>query len=75
MSLFHHQSLKILPQKVQSVPYLEHLVKFHLDIFSPRYNNSPQVSCLGMNGGRGWNPDLEESYLPEYSEYEDENFM
>ena len=23
-----------------------------------------------MNIGRGWNPNLEESYLPEYSEYE-----
>ena len=27
-----------------------------------------------MNRGRGWNPDLEESYLLEYSEYEDESF-
>ena len=27
-----------------------------------------------MNLGRGWNPDLEESYLPEYSEYEVEYF-
>ena len=27
-----------------------------------------------MNPGRGWNPDLEESYLPEYSEWEAENF-
>ena len=26
-----------------------------------------------MNLGRGWNPDLEESYLPEYSESEAEN--
>ena len=32
--------------------------------------NSPQVSCLGMNPGRGWNPNLEESYLLEYSESE-----
>ena len=27
-----------------------------------------------MNPGRGWNPDLEESYLPEYSESEVETF-
>ena len=27
-----------------------------------------------MNPGRGWNPNLEESYLQEYSEYEDEIF-
>ena len=27
-----------------------------------------------MNPGRGWNPDLEESYLREYSEYKDEIF-
>ena len=27
-----------------------------------------------MNPGRGWNPDLEESYIPEYSESEDETF-
>ena len=27
-----------------------------------------------MNRGRGWNPDLEESYLPEYNKYEDEVF-
>ena len=27
-----------------------------------------------MNPGRGWNPDLEESYLPEYREYEAETF-
>ena len=40
----------------------------HLDLCSRRYNNSPQVSCLGMNPGRGWNPNLEESYLLEYSE-------
>ena len=25
-----------------------------------------------MNSRRGWNPDLEGSYLPEYSEYEAE---
>ena len=27
-----------------------------------------------MNPGRGWNPNLEESYLPEYSEYQDKRF-
>ena len=27
-----------------------------------------------MNPGRGWNHDLEELYLPEYSEYEAEMF-
>ena len=27
-----------------------------------------------MNPGRGWNPDFEESYLPEYREYEAKNF-
>ena len=27
-----------------------------------------------MNPGRGWNPDLEESYLPEYREYEADTF-
>ena len=70
MSLFHLLGLKIKPQKVQSVPFLEQLHKFHLDIFIARYGNSPHVSCLGMNRGRGWNPNLEGSYLPEYSEFE-----
>ena len=27
-----------------------------------------------MNPGRGWNPDLEESYLPKYSESKTETF-
>ena len=54
---------------------MEHLYKFHLDICSPRYSNSPQVSCLGMNSGRGWNPNLEGSYLLEYSEYEFESWI
>ena len=27
-----------------------------------------------MNPGRGWNPDLEETYLPEYSDSEAEIF-
>ena len=48
--------------------------KFHLDLFIPRYSNSPQVSCLGMNPRGGWNPDLEETYLPQYSEFEAEMF-
>ena len=72
MSLFHLLGLKLRPQKVNFVPFLENLHKFHLDLFSLRYRNSPQVSCLGMNSGRGWNPNLEGSYLPEYSEYEAE---
>ena len=54
------------------MPYLEHLVKFHLDLLIQRYCNSPQVSYLGMNSGRGWNPNLERTYLLEYSESEDE---
>ena len=66
MSLFHHQGLKILT----NVLYLENSTKFYLDLCSPSYRNSPLVSYLGMNPGRGWNPDLEESYLPEYSESE-----
>ena len=53
---------------------MEHLSKFHLDVRSPRYRNSPYVSYLGMNPGRGWNPNLEESYLSEYIEYEAEIF-
>ena len=63
MSLFHLLGLKLGTQKVQSIPFLEHLQKFHFDLRIPRYSNSPQVSYLGMNPGRGWNPNLEESYL------------
>ena len=66
--------MKLLPKKLQSVSFLEHLAKFNLDLHIPRYRNSPKVSCLRMNLGRGWNPDLEESYLPEYSESEAEMF-
>ena len=33
------------------------------------------MSCLGINRGRGWNPDLEESYLPEYSESKAEMYI
>ena len=72
VSLFHLMSLKLGPQNLQYVPFLEHLPKFHLDLFSPRYSNSPQVSCSGMNSGRGWNPNLEGSYCPEYRESEAE---
>ena len=70
VSLFHLLGLKLKPEKVQSVPFLEQLHKFHLDIFIPRYSNYPQVSYLGMNSGRGQNPKLEGSYHPEYSESE-----
>ena len=52
--------------------FLEHLQELHLDLCSPIYSNFPQVSYLGMNSGRGWNPNLEGSYLPEYSESEAE---
>ena len=72
VSLDHLLSLKIGPPKLQSVPFLEHLQEFYLDLCSPIYFNSPQVSCLGMNSGWGWNPNLEGSYLAEYSEYEDD---
>ena len=62
--------LKFGPPKLQSVLFLEHLQEFNLDLCSPSYSNFPQVSCLGMNSGRGWNPNLEGSYLPKYREYE-----
>ena len=57
-----------------SMPFQEHLEKFHLDLCISRDRNSPQVSCLGRNPWRGWNPNLEESYLLEYREYEAENW-
>ena len=72
VSLVHLLSLKFGPQKLQSIPFLEHFQEFHLDLCSPIYCNSPQVSYLGMNSGRGWNPNLEGSYLLEYSESEAE---
>ena len=72
MSLVHLLSLKFRKPKVQSMPFLEHLQEFHLDLCSPIYCNSSQVSCLGMNSGRGWNPNLERTYILEYREYEDE---
>ena len=74
MSLFHLKGLKRLPQNLKFVPYLENLVNFNLEFRSSRYSNSPKVSCLGMNPGIGWNPDLEESCLPEYNEYEADIF-
>ena len=70
VSLVHILSLIFGPPKFQSVPFMEHLQEFHLDLCSSRYCRSPQMSCLGMNSGRGWNPNLERSYLLEYSESE-----
>ena len=72
VSLFYLLGLNLGPQKAQFFPLLENIQNFHLDLCSPRYNNYLQVSCLGMNPGRGWNPILEGSYLPEYSESEAE---
>ena len=68
MSVVHCQGMKFIPYKLQYVPFMENLHKFHLDLCIPIYRNSSQVSCLGMNLGRGWNPKLEGSYLLEYSE-------
>ena len=70
MSLVHLLSLIFRPPKLKSIPFIEHLQEFHLDLFSPRYCISPQVSCLWMISGRGWNPNLERSHLLEYSESE-----
>ena len=53
MSLVNLLSLIIGPPKLKSVPFLEHLQEFYLDLGIPRYCNSPQVSCLGMNSGWG----------------------
>ena len=72
VSLAHPLSLIFRTPKVQSVQFMEHLQKFYLDLCSPIYFNSPQVSCLRMNSGRGWNPNLEGSYLLENSEPEAE---
>ena len=66
--------MKCLPPKVQSITYMEHIAKFHLDLRISRYRNSPKVSCLGMNHGIGWNPHLKESYLPEDSESKAKTF-
>ena len=70
VSLVHPLSLNFGPLKLKFVPFLEHLQEFHLDFCIPRYCRSPQVSCLWMISGRGWNPNLERSYLPEYRESE-----
>ena len=70
MSLLHILGLKLRQQKLKSISFLEYLYKFHLDLCRPRYSNSPQVSYLGMKLGRGWNPNLEGSYLLEYIESE-----
>ena len=67
VSRVHLLSLTFIEKKVQYVPFLENLQECHLDICSPRYCNSPQESCLWMIYGRGWNPNFERSYLPEYS--------
>ena len=72
MSRVHLLSLKFRPKKLKSVPFLEHLQEFHLDICISRYCISPQMSCSGMNSGRGWNPNLEGSYIPEYNKSETE---
>ena len=66
--------IKLIKHKLPSVPFLEHLLKFHLDLCIPRYSNYPKVSCLGMNPGIGWNPYLEESYLPEYRDSKSKTF-
>ena len=49
---------------------MEHLQEFHLDLCSSRYCISPQMSCSGMNSGRGWDPNMERSYLLEYNKFE-----
>ena len=69
VSLVHLLSLTFGPPKLKSMPFLEHLQEFHLDLCSPIYCNSPQVSCLWMISGRGWNPNFERSYLPKYEEF------
>ena len=34
MSLFHLWIQRLVPKKLNSIPFLEHLVKFHLDLCS-----------------------------------------
>ena len=72
MSLVHLQVRKFIPQKLKSVPFLEHLQEFHLDLCIPIYCRSPHMSCLWMISGRGWNSNFERSYILEYSEYKAE---
>ena len=74
MSLVDIMSLIFRSPKLKSIPFLENLQEFHLDLCSSRYCRSPQVSYLWIISGRGWNPNLERSYLLEYSEYEAENW-
>ena len=50
--------------------YLKHLAKFYLDLPSMVYINFPYVTCLILDSKGGWNPNLEESYLLKYREYE-----
>ena len=63
MSLFHILGLKRRPQNVAAIHFLKHLQEFHLDLCSPIYSNSPQVSCLGMNSGKCLNHNFKGSYL------------
>ena len=72
VSLFDPLSQKFVPQKKKSMPFLEHLQKINLELCIQRYCNCPQVSYLGMNSGRGWNPNLERTYILKYSESKDE---
>ena len=72
MSLVDLLSLIFGTKKLKSVPFLERLHEFHLDLCSPRYINYPQVFCLWMISRRAWNPDFERSYLLEYNESEAE---
>ena len=68
VKLVHLIILHLGPQKLNSMPFMEHLQEFNLDLCTPIYSNFPQVSCLGMNSRRGWNPNLEGSYIPEQRE-------
>ena len=62
--------LKLTPDKLKSMQFLEYLMKFYLYLHIPIYNISPYVTCLGLSFGRGWNLVLEGSYLLNYKEYE-----
>ena len=53
VSLFHFLVLKFGPQNVQFVIFLEHIQELNLELYIPSYSNIRQVSCLGMNSGRG----------------------
>ena len=56
-----------------SIPCRQNLAKFYLDLPSMVYINFPYVTCLILDSKGGWNPNLEESYLLKYREYEGEN--